>query len=66
MQDARASVETLTGRFPVLEVSNGVETITIQVGKATKKKWPISIERRAIKDLRDSGEFDKVIFRILK
>ncbi|ASV30087.1 hypothetical protein [Maribacter cobaltidurans] len=62
-QDAHASIGTLSGRFPDLEVSNGVETIIIQVGKATKKsRRPISRERWAIKDLRDSGEFDKVIF----
>lgn len=44
-------------------MKNGVETIIIQVGKATKKsRKPVSRERRAIKDLRDSGEFDKVFF----
>jgi RHS repeat-associated protein len=54
-------------RFPDLTMTKGNKTIAIQVGKVTKgskkkKVRPISRERRALNDLRQTGKFAHVCF----
>ncbi|WP_422858990.1 RHS repeat-associated core domain-containing protein [Flagellimonas sp. S174] len=54
---------SLSGRYADLVIQKKDKIIAIQVGRATKRtRLPIARERRAIKDLRDSGEFDHVFF----
>ena len=49
-------------RYPDLTMRKGDKRIVIQVGRATKSGQPIDRERRAIRDLRNSGEFNHVFF----
>jgi RHS repeat-associated protein len=49
-------------RFPDLVMRRGDQRIAIQVGRATRDGRPVARERRALQELRNTGEFDHVFF----
>jgi hypothetical protein len=49
-------------RLPDLVMERNGKLIAIQVGRTTKSGIPIARERRALDDLRATGEFDHVWF----
>jgi RHS repeat-associated protein len=49
-------------RFPDLVMERGGKRIAFQIGRTTKSGIPVARERRALADLRATGEFDHVYF----
>jgi hypothetical protein len=49
-------------RYPDFVMERNRKTVAIQVGRTTKSGMPVARERRALNDLRGTGEFDHVFF----
>jgi uncharacterized protein RhaS with RHS repeats len=49
-------------RYPDLVMEKGGKQIAVQVGRTTKGGRPVARERAAMRDLRNTGEFDHVFF----
>uniref|UniRef100_UPI00201B3360 hypothetical protein n=1 Tax=Shewanella sp. 8A TaxID=2943323 RepID=UPI00201B3360 len=54
--------EKVGNRYPDLVMKKGDDQIAVQVGRGTRGGIPVIRERRAMDDLRKTGEFSHVFF----